>query len=354
MEQLRIGILGCGRRVAFFHAGPLAALQGVRIAGLVDTSPDSIELLRRTVALDGVPAFTSPAELYDRVELDAVLVSSPHTMHHQMVLGALERGLHVLCEKPLACTPEEAHDIEAAARGSGLTVTIAYQRRLDPAYVYMRDAIVRGDLGELQAVSLTCGQHWGGATRSGWRQRPELSGGGMLMDTGSHVVDVLCWLVGRPFVEVHAMVDNRGRPVDIDTAALIAFEGGVQGQLTVLGGMPFRHLESVLVSGTEAALRYENDPQYPFRTGSVTRYTEDSETRPLNLRTGVGDVVSAWVGAIRGERENPCPPSAGVSVSELTRAILEAGTTAPSAEMAGAPRWAAGAGNGGERGCSRV
>jgi len=151
----------------------------------------------------------------------------------------------------------------------------------------------------------------------------------MLMDTGSHIVDVLCWLVGRPFVDVHAVVDNRGRPVDIDTTALIAFEGGVQAQLAVLGGLAFRHLESVVLSGTEAALRYENDPQYPFRQGSVTRYSEDSETRPLNLRTGVGEVVTAWIAAIRGERENPCPPSAGVAVAELTQAILRAGVAAP-------------------------
>jgi predicted dehydrogenase len=159
----------------------------------------------------------------------------------------------------------------------------------------------------------------------------------MLMDTGSHIVDVLCWLVGRPFVDVHALVSHRGRPVDIDTTALIAFEGGVQAQLAVLGGLPFRHLESVVVSGTKAALRYENDPQYPFRQGSVTRYSEDSETRPLNLRAGAGEVVKAWVAAIRGERENPCPPSAGVRVAELTHAILEAGREAPETEVAGAP-----------------
>ena len=336
MEPLRVGIVGCGRRVTMFHAAPLAALKGVRIAGLVDTNPENIESLRQTVPFDGVPAFGLAQELYDSVDLDAILVATPHTLHHPMIMGALERGLHVLSEKPLACTPGEAHDIEAAAATSGLTVTIAYQRRLDPAYVYMRDAIVRGDLGELQAVSVVCGQRWGsGGPQKGWRQRRELSGGGMLMDTGSHIVDVLCWLVGRPFVNVYAIVDCRDRPVDLDTTAVIAFEGGVQVQLSVQGGMPFRHLESVIVSGAEAALRYENDPQYPFRPASVTRYTHDSETRPLNFRTGAGNMASAWVRAIRGEIENPCPPSAGVAVAELTHAILQAGTAAHATEVAG-------------------
>lgn len=324
MQELRVGILGCGRRVAGFHARPLAALKGVRIAGLVDTSPESIENLREVVPLDGVPEFGSPSDLYDNVELDAVLVSTPHTMHHPMVMDALKRGLHVLSEKPLACSPEEAQEIAGTAAESGLTVMIAYQRRFDPAYVHLREAIAAGDLGELLSVAVTVGQRWGAGPRTGWRQNVELSGGGMLMDTGSHLVDVLCWLVDRPFVSVRALQDNRGKAVDIDTTALIAFEGGVQGTLSVLGGMPFRHLESVIVSGTKAAFRYENDPQYPFRPGSLTRYADDSAAQPLGMRGGALEVVSAWIATIRGERENPCPPSAGVSVAALTDAIVRA------------------------------
>lgn len=328
MDRLRVGILGCGA-VAGFHAGRLAALDRVQVVGLADPSPDSIARLRRRVSLDGVPAFSSPGELYQGVEVDAVVIATPHTLHHPMIMAALERGLHVLCEKPLACTPEETRDIAAAATASGLTVTIGYQRHFDPGYVYMREVIDRGELGDLRALSVTCGQHWNQGTQTGWRQVPELSGGGMLMDTGSHIVDLLCWLAGRPFSEVHAVVDNRGRPVDIDTTATIAFEGGVQAQLTILGDLPLSWLESVVVTGTRAALRYENDPQHPWRPGQVSRYTEEAETRPLNRRSGTEDVVTAWIAAIHGERPNPIPPEAGVRVAELTRAILEAGRVAP-------------------------
>jgi predicted dehydrogenase len=337
MERLRVGILGCGA-VAGFHAGRLATLDEVRIVGLVDPNPQSIERLRQRVSLDGVPAFAEPAELYKAAEVDAVVIATPHTLHHPMIMRALERGLHVLCEKPLACTPEEARDIAGAAAASGLTVTIGYQRHFDPGYLYMRDVIERGDLGELRAVSITCGQHWDEWTRSGWRQVPELSGGGMLMDTGSHMVDLLCWLVGRPFVHVRALVENRGRPVDIDTTAMVAFEGGVQAQLMVLGDMPFAWLESVVVTGTKAALRYENDPQHPWRPGQVARLSEETETRPLNLRTGNDDVVTSWLAAIRGRGENPIPPAAGIRVAELTRAIVEAGRAAPAGRAAGAAR----------------
>ena len=336
MERLRVGILGCGA-VAGFHAGRLAALDEVQIAGLADPSPQSIDRLRQRVSLDGVPAFTSPAELYESVQVDAVVIATPHTLHHPMIMQALERGLHVLCEKPLACTPEEARDIAGASAVSGLTVTVGYQRHFDPGYVYMRDVIDRGELGELRAVSITCGQHWNDRTQSGWRQVPELSGGGMLMDTGSHIIDLLCWLVGKPLLEARAIVENRGRPVDIDTTATLAFEDGVQAQLTVLGDLPFTWLESVVVTGTKAALRYENDPQHPWRPGQVSRFTEEAETRPLNLRAGTEDVVTAWVATIRGERQNPVPPQAGVRVAEVTRAILEAGQALSAARTGAVP-----------------
>lgn len=336
MDRLRVGILGCGA-VAGFHAVRLAALEEVQIVGLVDPNPQSIDRLRQRVSLDGVPAFASPDDLYQSVELDAVVVATPHTLHRPLILGALERGLHVLCEKPLACTPEETREIADAAAASGLTVTVGYQRHFDPGYVYMRELIDRGDLGELRAVSITAGQNWNHWTQTGWRQLPELSGGGMLMDTGSHMVDVLCWLVGTPPLEVHAIVDNRGRPVDIDTTATIAFEGGVQAQLTVLGDAPFTWLESVVVTGTKAALRYENDPQHPWRPGRVSRLSEEAETRPLNLRTGGEDVVTAWISTIRGERENPTPPAAAVKVAELTRAILEAGERARASDAGALP-----------------
>ena len=92
---------------------------------------------------------------------------------------------------------------------------------------------------------------------------------------------------------------------------------------------------TVVVTGTKAAVRYENDPQHPWRPGQVSLLTEQAETRPLNLQTGIDDVVMAWLAAIRGEAENPTPPAAGVRVAELTQAILEAGR-ASHAERAGA------------------
>ena len=230
MGRLRVGVVGCGL-VAGYHARNLLALEGVEVAGLADPSEANLARVHREVpALADVPGFTSAEELYDAVELDAVGINTPHMLHHAQVLATIDRGLlHVLCEKPLACTPGEARELAVHAAASGLTVTASYQRRVDPAYRYLRQTIERGELGEVQAVTVTCGQAWRRLTTGSWRQDPALSGGGMLMDSGSHMVDVLLWLVGRPVTAVAATVDDRDTPVDIDATALVRFAGGAQG-----------------------------------------------------------------------------------------------------------------------------
>src|SRR5690606_31436299 len=108
-----------------------------------------------------------------------------HTLHHPLMMAALERGLHVLCEKPMTCTAAEAREIEAAATAAGVTVTVHYQRRTYAAYIYVKQCIDAGELGELRNITIHCGQRWQRGTAGTWRQDPALSGGGMLMDSGS-------------------------------------------------------------------------------------------------------------------------------------------------------------------------
>jgi predicted dehydrogenase len=321
-EALRVGVVGCGI-AGGWHAGALLQLGHVEVRGLVDIEPEKIRRLgARLPALAEVPAFGTFEEMCDAVELDGVVIATPHRDHHPLLMAAIGQGLHVLCEKPMVVTPEQAREVEATATQAGVIVTIDYQRRMEPGYQYARDAIARGELGEVRMVEATIGQGWARLTRDSWRQDPELSGGGMLMDTGSHMVDVLLWLVGRRATTVTALVDNRGTAVDIDTAAVIAFEDGIQGQLTALGDLQLAHVERVVVSGTEGMLVYECDPQRPWQAGRVRHFRDGSFVQPLELG-GWGDLPAAWVEATARHTENPVPPAAGVRVAELTHAIYQ-------------------------------
>lgn len=315
-----MGVIGCGG-AATGHAAAMAGLEGFEIVGLADPSAENLARFRsRVPPVAEVPSFATAEEMFEGVGLDAVTVVTPHTLHYPIVMSALKANLHVLCEKPLTCRTDHARDIEAAAEAAGLTVMVRYQRRFFPPYVYMRQAIESGEIGELRSINAYCGQHWLQGTAGRWRQDPALSGGGMLMDSGSHLADMFLWLAGRPVQTVAALVDNVGSPVDINTAATVSFAGGVQGQLGVVGDLATTWVESVVVSGSEGLLRYENVPQHPWRMGRVTHYRDGGMFDPLRFPPGP-EIHEAWLAAIRGEGPNPSPPAAGIRVAELSEAI---------------------------------
>jgi predicted dehydrogenase len=320
MQPLRIAMIGCGG-AATFHARTLLSLEGVEIVGIVDPSEAGRARMKSAnPTIADVPEFTDTADLYAAVEVDGVQIITPHTLHHPQVVEAIGHGVHALCEKPLATSVEDARDIAARADSAGVIVTVSYQRRLDPAYVYMRQAIEAGGLGEIRTVAITNGQRWMRGTTGSWRQDPSLSGGGMLMDSGSHHVESLLSLAGAPAVSVSALVDTFGAPVDINSSTTIRFANGAQGQLTIIGDLPATWIEHVYVSGTEGILRYETEPQHPWRTGRVFQYRDGAIAQPLDL-PGTRSMDPAWVAAIRGEIPNPSPPEVGVRVAELTDAI---------------------------------
>lgn len=320
MQTVRVGLIGCGA-AGTGHAMRMAATPGLQIVALTDPSETNLERLRAQVpGVADVPSFADAEQMYKAVELDAVTVVAPHTAHFPIVMEAIEHGVNVLCEKPLTCDADHAIAIEKAAEKAGLTVMVSYQRRFDPAYRYMRNAIETGELGEIRSIAVSCGQRWKTGTAGKWRQDPALSGGGMLMDSGSHLADMLLWLAGRPIEKVFALVDNVGAPVDINTAATVSFAGGVQGQLTVIGDLATTWVETATISGSEGLLRYETEPQHPWRTGRLSHYRRDGIEVPLTLRDDV-NLHEVWVAAIRGEGPNPSPPSAGIQVALLSDAI---------------------------------
>ena len=117
--------------------------------------------------------------------LDGVLISSPHSTHYAQARYALEQNLHVLVEKPLTTKARHAQALIDLAAERERVLVVSYQRNFYPAYAYARELVQKGALGELKGVVAYVTQNWGGR---GWRTVPELAGGGMFMDTGSHLV----------------------------------------------------------------------------------------------------------------------------------------------------------------------
>jgi predicted dehydrogenase len=172
--------------------------------------------------------YASASELLQQGEVDAVMIATPHHVLMEIALAAIDKGKHVMAEKPIAVSEWEAHQIEEAAAEAGICYMAGYSLRFFVAQRQVRDLLADGAIGEIQAVTAGIGQ----GPRSGWFARPEM--GGALLYLGSHLVDEVLWFVQDAPVQVYA--DVRYDPdtgADETTNLQILFARGAVAQCLV-------------------------------------------------------------------------------------------------------------------------
>jgi len=310
-KKVRIGFIGCGG-IMNWHVDRLKGTQS-EIVALADTSAQSIANLKsRQPHLKDVPEFEDWKEMLNKVELDAIEIGSPHTVHYEQICAGLEKGLHVLTEKPMTCTSAHARDVCAKAKKLKKIVAVSYQRHYEGVYRFLRDLVQSGKLGEVQYVAAFQAQEWLKGTKGTWRQTMALSGGGQLNDSGSHLMDMLMWTTGLKAAEVSCQQEFFDTEVDINSALSVKFTNGALGTVSVIGNAPSWH-EDFTIFGSEGAVYNRN--------GKVT-YQVGFRQPVLELTSGVGwmDPDKNFVGAILGQCENGCPPEIGLRVIEITEA----------------------------------
>ncbi len=274
-SPLRWGVLGFGGFSDVAMAPAIAGTPGHRLAAIWGRSPErTAEYARKYEVPLCAP---SPEALLESGELDAVYIAAPNFQHARLTAQAAERGLHVLCEKPMAMSSAEAESMIEACRRARVRLMIGNMMRFNPCHAWIRQFIAAGNLGELTEAQGLFGYDLPAfypPTLSPWRLDPALSGGGAMMDVGVHVVDLLRWLAGREVLEVSGSIDTRFYPAPIDwnASAVLRLEGGALA--TVLVSFDNRFRENYLsLSGTRGSLKAEGT-LWRRSTGSVLAVTE--------------------------------------------------------------------------------
>ena len=193
MSNIRIGVIGTGS-IASMHLDSYRNNPNADIAAICDVN----ETRARQVAekYGAAKVFTDYRELLADPDLDAVSICTWNNTHAPISIAALQAGKHVLVEKPLCRTIEEAFEVERTVRESGKLLLVGFVRRYDPGVMMLRDFIRQGEFGELYYAKASTIRRLGNP--GGWFADVERSGGGPLIDIGVHVID-LCWyLMGRP------------------------------------------------------------------------------------------------------------------------------------------------------------
>ncbi|MBI3465437.1 MAG: Gfo/Idh/MocA family oxidoreductase [Planctomycetes bacterium] len=225
---MNLALIGCGA-IARLHAQRLLADPRARIVDLCDLDLAATRQLRDELTLDARVFSDLPGMLGSCV-LDAVVICTPTLLHFDQVLTCRQRGLHVLCEKPLADTRERIVQLIELSRACGPVLSVSYQRRYDAIYRTMRREVQSGRWGPVQSVTTHSAERWQQTIAGTWRDDPQVNPGGFLGDAGSHKIDMLFFVTGLAPVEVFAHSQRRGSRVEIVTT--------VSGLLTRVSHQP--------------------------------------------------------------------------------------------------------------------
>jgi myo-inositol 2-dehydrogenase / D-chiro-inositol 1-dehydrogenase len=212
---MRLGLIGLGR-IGSFHAATLSALPAVDSLVVTDAVPSlTLEVAERL----GADAVDSPEALL-RSGVDGVVIAAPTELHPALLLAAVEAGLPVFCEKPVARRADDAAELLRRVEESGIPVQIGYPRRFDAGFAAARAAVASGELGRLHTVRST-------TLDPAPPPAAYIAGsGGIFRDCGVHDFDAVRWVTGREVAEVYATGSNRGADFfaeagDVDTAAAV-------------------------------------------------------------------------------------------------------------------------------------
>ncbi len=321
MDKIRVGFIGCGGN-AGGHIGRILGISETEVVGLCDVSEASLERVKEQHgAVVDRPVFRDYRQMLDQVEMDAVEISTPHTLHFEQIMASLDKGLHVLTEKPMVCTVEHARQVIARSEEKGKILMISYQRHLAPEFRYVRNQIQAGELGEIQFVSALQDQKWYLGSQGSWRQQLALSGGGQLNDSGSHLLDIILWMTGLEVEEIQAYMENFESEVDINSALSLRFRSGAMGNISVVGNSPTDGIwEDITLWGTKAVV-YMRNGHISYKTSTSNQIFEPSDL------PGATTPDRNFVDAILGRDKVQVPPVCGLRVIELTEAAWESART---------------------------
>jgi predicted dehydrogenase len=321
---LRIGLIGFGG-LGYLQAKTYRELETVSIVAAADVTADARDLFEREF---DAPAYQNYRALLDKraEDLDAVTIVTPHTLHYDQAKACLERGLHVLIEKPMVTDIGHARDLVELADERDLMVQVGYQRHFHPAFRQMRDLVVSGAIGELRSVNCFIEQDWIDSHRDTWRVDPDFSGGGQLYDTGSHLLEALLWVTDADAKQVTAQIDYHGSAIDVNSAATIELDDGgtpITASVGITGnGQDIVPAEGYFLWGSDGAVTYADDRLVVTGAENVTYESEipsDYDFDVLNRRK-----LENFVASIEGTAEPAVPAEVGFDVTILTEAIYDA------------------------------
>ena len=234
MEQVRLGIVGIGN-IGSTHCRNIlsGAVPRIRLAAVADLKEARREWARNNLPED-VAVFESGDDLFESAEVDAVLIATPHYIHPDLTIRALQHGLHVLCEKPAGVYTLQVRRMNEEADKHDLVFAMMFNQRTDPAYRKMHEIVSDGRYGQIKRVNwiITDWYRSQAYYDSGdWRATWDGEGGGVLLNQCPHNLDLLQWICGMPSRVCAFCHEGKWHNIEVedDVTAYLEYPNGATG-----------------------------------------------------------------------------------------------------------------------------
>jgi predicted dehydrogenase len=333
VTKIKVGVIGGGGIVDAHIRGYRTYADAIEVTAIADVVD---ETARRRAAELGAAAYTDFRLMIAKADLDAVDICLPHHLHADAILAAAQAGKHILCEKPLCLTVQQAEQVQRAVSAAGVTLMCAHNQLFLPAVSTAKQLLEQGILGAVYEVRTTDSFYNDfNPQNMGWRATAATSGGGELMDTGYHPTYLMLHLAGGSPVEATALLSrHRLRFMESEDSAqvLVRFDNGVVGHLvtswaydpppgserfSVVGERGSLHSDGRALTVT---LRGSSSQTYDFE--DVDTYVSEighfadclrSGARPLHTEREGIDVLCLILAAYEGARSRTISPVFGAS-----------------------------------------
>jgi len=249
MDRIRVAIVGCGK-IAATH---LRALQAIEEAEIVAVADVDRAAAKRLAASAACPDYDDPQEMLERESPEIVCVCTPPADHPEVSIACLRNGAHVLCEKPFSIDTSSATRMVDAAERAGRFLTMASKFRFVEDVRKARELMEAGAVGKIVLCEIAfCGR---ADMRNRWQSDAHRSGGGVLIDNGSHAVDIIRYLLG-PISRVQAQHCRKiqGLPVEDTSMIFVETVDGVWGRIDLSWSLEKDHDAYITLHGSEGMM----------------------------------------------------------------------------------------------------
>ena len=340
MVRLRVGFVGAGGIATWAHLPAFQALSDyTEVVAAADIAPQALAAFSKNAGLAADQCFSDYRAMLDQAKLDIAVICTPNSWHCQPTVDALARGCHVLCEKPVAISADQARQMIAAGHKAGKLFMVGQTLRFTKGAAMMKRWVEAGEVGDI---------YWGRAQYLRVRGVPgkpgfinkELAEGGPIYDIGVHVLDLTLWLMGFPepaavSAGVYRKITNRKSPLnpcsprdytvpEDSSFSLIRFRDGATVSLECSWALNIPKADhNVVICGEKGGCQLEPLALVAERKGVLDRV--QPEIFPYPEKAGHHEEVRAFVEAVRKGKPSPVPGEEALITQRILDAIYRSG-----------------------------